>query len=74
MTYDIDALRQMNEEAQLRISELSTALAAITEERDRLEDSLQAALGELDTWKARARTAAATIDRLRQHIAQGIEL
>ena len=74
MTYDIDALRQMNEEAQLRISELSTALAAITEERDRLEDSLQAALGELDTWKSRARTAAATIDRLRQHIAQGIEL
>jgi hypothetical protein len=30
MTYDPDALRQMNEEAQLRISELSTALAAVT--------------------------------------------
>ena len=51
MTYDHDALRQMNEEAQLRISELSTALAHVTEQRDNLEDSLTAAIREVDAHK-----------------------
>jgi len=40
MTYDTDMLRQMNEEAQLRISELSTALEHVTVNRDLLEDAL----------------------------------
>ena len=60
MSHDLDALRQMNEEAQLRISELSTALADITEQRD----TLKAQIGQLT----------ATIERLRLHIAQGVEL
>lgn len=74
MTYDIDALRQMNEEAQLRIAELSTALAMVTEQRDNLEDSLTAAIREVDAYKQQIASLNATIERLRLHIAQGVEL
>lgn len=74
MTYDIDAIRQMNEEAQLRIGELSTALAHVTEQRDNLEDSLTAAIRELDAAKAQIHALNATVERLRLHIAQGVEL
>jgi len=74
MTYDIDALRQMNEEAQLRIAELSTALAMVTEQRDNLEDSLTAAIREVDAYKQQTASLTATIERLRLHIAQGVEL
>jgi predicted nucleic acid-binding Zn-ribbon protein len=74
MTYDPDALRQMNEEAQLRIAELSTALANVTEQRDALEDSLTAALREVDAYKAHVAQLTATIERLRLHIQQGVEL
>lgn len=74
MTYDIDALRQMNEEAQLRIAELSTALAMVTEQRDNLEDSLTAAIREVDAYKQQIVSLTTTIERLRLHIAQGVEL
>jgi len=74
MTYDIDALRQMNEEAQLRIAELSTALGNVTEQRDNLEDSLTAAIREVDAYKAHVAQLTATIERLRLHIQQGVEL
>jgi chromosome segregation ATPase len=74
MSYDPDALRQMNEEAQLRIAELSTALAAVTEQRDNLEDSLNAAIQETDAAKAHIHVLTATIERLRLHIQQGVEL
>lgn len=74
MTYDLDALRQMNEEAQLRIAELSTALAMVTEQRDNLEDSLTAAIREVDAYKQQIASLNATIERLRLHIAQGVEL
>ena len=74
MTYDIDALRQMNEEAQLRIAELSTALAMVTEQRDNLEDSLTAAIREVDTYKQQIASLTTTIERLRLHIQQGVEL
>ena len=74
MSYDIDALRQMNEEAQLRIAELSTALAHVTEQRDNLEDSLTASIRETDAAKAHIATLMATIERLRLHIQQGVEL
>jgi chromosome segregation ATPase len=40
MNHDPDMLRHMNEEAQLRISELSTALEHVTAERDSLEELL----------------------------------
>ena len=74
MTYDPDALRQMNEEAQLRISELSVALAHVTEQRDNLEDSLQSAIREVDAYKQHVASLTAIIERLRLHIQQGIEL
>ena len=74
MTHDIDALRQMNEEAQLRISELSVALAHVTEQRDNLEDSLTAAIRETDAAKAQIHVLNATVERLRLHIQQGVEL
>jgi hypothetical protein len=74
MTYDPDALRQMNEEAQLRIAELSTALAMVTEQRDNLEDSLTAAIREVDSYKQQIASLNATIERLRLHIQQGVEL
>ena len=74
MTYDLDALRQMNEEAQLRIAELSTALAMVTEQRDNLEDSLTAAIREVDAYKQQIASLNATIERLRLHIQQGVEL
>ena len=74
MTYDIDALRQMNEEAQLRIAELSTALAMVTEQRDNLEDSLTAAIREVDAYKQQIASLNAIIERLRLHIQQGVEL
>ena len=74
MSHDIDALRQMNEEAQLRISELSVALAHVTEQRDNLEDSLTAAIRETDMAKAQIVTLTATVERLRLHIQQGVEL
>jgi chromosome segregation ATPase len=74
MSYDQDALRQMNEEAQIRISELSTALATVTEQRDNLEDSLTAAIREVDAYKQQIASLTATIERLRLHIQQGVEL
>jgi chromosome segregation ATPase len=74
MTYDLDALRQMNEEAQLRIAELSTALGTVTEQRDNLEDSLDAAIKELDAHKSHIHVLTATVERLRLHIQQGVEL
>ena len=74
MIYDPDALRQMNEEAQLRIAELSTALGNVTEQRDNLEDSLIAAIREVDAYKAHVAQLTATIERLRLHIQQGVEL
>ena len=74
MTYDPDALRQMNEEAQMRIAELSTALSLVTDQRDNLEDSLNAAIKELDAYKQHVATLTTTIERLRLHIAQGVEL
>jgi chromosome segregation ATPase len=74
MSYDLDALRQMNEEAQIRISELSTALATITEQRDNLQDSLDAAIKEMDAHKTHIQHLTTTIERLRLHIQQGVEL
>jgi chromosome segregation ATPase len=74
MSYDQDALRQMNEEAQIRISELSTALATVTEQRDNLQDSLNAAIHELDAHKTHIHHLTTTIERLRLHIQQGVEL
>jgi septal ring factor EnvC (AmiA/AmiB activator) len=74
MTYDPDALRQMNDEAQMRIAELSTALGTVTDQRDNLQDSLDAAIKELDAYKSHVTALTSTVERLRLHIAQGVEL
>jgi septal ring factor EnvC (AmiA/AmiB activator) len=64
----------MNDEAQMRIAELSTALGTVTDQRDNLEDSLNAAIRELDAHKQHVSALTTTIERLRLHIAQGVEL
>ena len=74
MSYDPDALRLMHDEAQLRIAELSTALSIVTDQRNNLEDSLQAAMRELDSKDSHIKSLGSVIDRLRVHIAQGLEL
>ena len=74
MSYDLDALRQMNEEAQMRIAELSTALGTVTDQRDNLQDSLDSAIKELDAYKSHITALTSTVERLRLHIAQGVEL
>ena len=74
MTYDPDALRQMHIEQELRISELSNALQIVTDQRNNLEDSLQAAMQELQSRDTHISNLGAIIDRLRTHIAQGLEL
>ena len=55
-------------------AELSTALAHVTERRDNLEDSLTAAIREVDAYKQQIASLNATIERLRLHIQQGVEL
>jgi len=74
MSYDPDALRQMNEEAQMRIAELSSALSLVTDQRDNIQDSLTAAIREVDAYKQQIASLTATIERLRLHIQQGVEL
>jgi predicted nucleic acid-binding Zn-ribbon protein len=74
MTYDPDALRLMHDEAQTRIAELSTALSIVTDQRNNLEDSLQAAIKELFHKDTQITQLNSTVERLRVHIAQGIEL
>jgi len=74
MSYDPDALRQMNEEAQMRIAELSSALSLVTDQRDNIQDSLTAAIREVDAYKQQIASLNATIERLRLHIQQGVEL
>jgi chromosome segregation ATPase len=74
MTYDPDALRLMHDEAQTRIAELSTALSIVTDQRNNLEESLDSAIKELDAHKSHISQLNSTVERLRVHIAQGIEL
>jgi hypothetical protein len=74
MTYDPDALRQMNDEAQMRIAELSTALGLVTDQRDnhpRLTRRSHPRTRRLQTTRS---ALTSTVERLRLHIAQGVEL
>lgn len=74
MTYDPDMLRQMNEEAQLRIAELSNALQDAAIARDTFKDAAESLMIELDAYKRKVRELEATVQRLRLHIQQGVEL
>jgi predicted nucleic acid-binding Zn-ribbon protein len=74
MSYDPDMLRQMNEEAQLRIAELSNALQDAAVARDNFKDAAESLMIELDAYKRKVRELEATVSRLRLHIQQGVEL
>ncbi len=74
MSYDPDMLRAMNEEAQLRIAELSNALQDATVARDNFKDAAESLMIELDAYKRKVRELEATVQRLRLHIQQGVEL
>ena len=68
MTYDPDMLRQMNEEAQLRISELSTALEHVTANRDLLEDTLDERNRQITALEAEVARLNARLSRLQQQM------
>jgi uncharacterized protein YaaQ len=74
VNYDTDALRQELQEAQFRISELSTALERLREQRDHFMGALEERFTELNTLKALVAQQATTIERLQLHIQQGVEL
>jgi chromosome segregation ATPase len=68
MTYDPNMLRQMNEEAQLRISELSTALEHVTANRDLLEDALDERNRQIVALEAEVARLQARLSRLQQQM------
>jgi len=68
MTYDPDMLRQMNEEAQLRISELSTALEHVTANRDLLEEALDERNRQNRALEAEVARLNARLSRLQQQM------
>jgi flagellar biosynthesis chaperone FliJ len=74
VNYDTDALRQELQEAQFRISELSTALEQMREQRDHYLDQAHQTLAELTDVKKLATQRQAMIDRLQLIIQQGVEL
>lgn len=61
-------------ELEQRIAELSTALEVMREDRDAKKDAADSLWNELQTVRARLSVAEATVDRLRLHIQQGVEL
>ena len=68
MNYDPNMLRQMNEEAQLRISELSTALEHVTANRDLLEDTLDERNRQINALEAEVARLNARLSRLQQQM------
>ena len=64
----------IQEEQATRIAELSGALETMTGNRDDAVTDMNAMWHELETRTAQLSEATATIDRLRLHIAQGVEL
>ena len=74
MTYDPEMLHQLNVENQLRISELSTALERVTNERDQLSQALLSAVAQLEETKTLLTQLKSDISRLQVLIATGGEL
>jgi predicted nucleic acid-binding Zn-ribbon protein len=62
------------EEWQERVDGLRVALSQALEERDNLRDAAASLSVELDKTKKQLNVALSTVDRLRLHIQQGIEL
>lgn len=61
-------------EAQTRIAELETVAERLRDERDRARASVDLLLHENATLEEQTKTLTATIDRLRLHLQQGVEL
>lgn len=59
---------------QDRVDALAVTNQALQEERDRYMDAAESLAKELDALKATMKQAESVISRLRNHIAQGIEL
>jgi prefoldin subunit 5 len=59
---------------QDRVDALAVTNEALQEERDRYMDAAESLAQELDALKATVKQAESVISRLRNHIAQGIEL
>ncbi len=59
---------------QARCDDLSTANERLREERDDAKLELIAAKAMLETLREELQQSRATVDRLRLHIAQGVEL
>jgi len=59
---------------QDRVDALAVTNQALQEERDRYMDAADSLSKELDTCKAIIKQAESVISRLRNHIAQGVEL
>ena len=74
MTADPNAIRQEVIELQQRVAELSTALELVTSSRDDLKDAADSLHHELEAAKHHIRIQDQMLSRLRQHIAQGLEL
>jgi len=74
MTGDTYAMTQEIVELQTRVSELSVALERVTEQRDNAVDAAESLHKELEACRERIKTLGGQLDRLRVHIAQGIEL
>lgn len=61
-------------ELEQRIAELNTALDLMREDRDAKKDAADSLWHELQNVTNQLKQANATVDRLRLHIQQGIEL
>jgi prefoldin subunit 5 len=59
---------------QSRVSDLSTANETLREERDEARRFLEETKEELEKTRQALRDALATVDRLRIHLQQGVEL
>jgi FtsZ-binding cell division protein ZapB len=74
MNQDPYAMSQEIVELQTRVAELSAALERVTEQRDNAVDAAESLHRELEACRDRIRSLGGQLDRLRLHIAQGIEL
>ena len=59
---------------QDRVDALAVTNQALQDERDRYMDAAESLAKELDALKATMKQAESVISRLRNHIAQGVEL
>ena len=74
MPADPHAMSQEIIELQTRVAELSVALETVTQQRDDCRDAADSLHSELEIARRRLSEVSAIVDRLRLHIAQGVEL